>query len=281
MKRFLMLICFALTIICVQAKPKKANFYYMFFSPEREMVVEDSLLRISLGIDPNCQYYRDLDRHLNNNPLIVLELENKSEDIVYIDLARSFINRNKKSQMFWDNTQVINSSGTSGAAAVNLGAVANATGIGGVIGALAQGITIGGGKSSSTTTITQSERILRLPPFSTETITMPLNYNDAIENLGFRTAWNFKWCGESYFLINEMNVGDKETWTTKDSPMTFRVFVTYSDSEQFDKELKKNIFIYCDTLIGPREWIGSKESTKEIHDLGYPLDKPYIMLKRE
>lgn len=265
----------------MQAKPKKANFYYLFFSPEKETVAEDSLLRISLKIEPRCEYWRDLDRNLYNNPIVVIELENKSEDIVYIDLARCFINRNKKSQMFWDNTQIINSKGASGGASINLGAITNATGIGGVVGTLAQGISIGGGSSSSTSTIKQDERVLRLPPFATKTIRMTLNYDNAIECLGYRKAWNLKWSGETYYLVDEMNVGDKVTWTAKDSPITLRTFITYSDSEQFDRIFKSNIFIYCDTMVGTREWIGSKESKKEIQGLGYSLDRPYIMVKKE
>ena len=280
-KRLCIFVCFVLTMMCLQAKPKKASFYYLFFSPEKETGVEDSLLRISMDSHSNCAYWRDLGRNLFNNPLIVIELENKSEDIVYIDLARCFINRNKKSQMFWDNTQVVNSGGNSKDVAVNLGSITNAIGVGGVVGTLAQGISIGSGSSTSTSTIKQDERILRLPPFAVKTITVPLEYDNSIPFLGYRKANNFKWYGETYCTYAEKNVGEEVTWTAKDSPITLRAFITYSDSEQFDRMFKSNIFIYCDTMVGTREWIGSKESTKEIQGFGYSLDKPHIMVKKE
>ena len=82
--------------------------------------------------------------------------ENNSDKIMTIDRTKSFFqNQNELAQMYYDPTVQTNTTsttqGTGRGVGVNLGAVAGAVGIGGVLGTALSGVTVGGSNSTSTT----------------------------------------------------------------------------------------------------------------------------------
>ena len=83
----------------------------------------------------------------------------------YIDLANSFKISDKgiSTPHYSNNTYTVNKSSGSGGS-INVGAVANAIGVGGTVGTLASGLNVGGGTSSGTTVTETEERILTIPP---------------------------------------------------------------------------------------------------------------------
>lgn len=82
--------------------------------------------------------------------------ENNSDKIMTIDRTKSFFqNQNDLVQMYYDPTVQTNTTSTTQGSGkgvgVNLGAVAGAVGIGGVLGTALSGVTVGGSNSMSTT----------------------------------------------------------------------------------------------------------------------------------
>ena len=96
-------------------------------------------------------------------------VQNKSDETIYIDLANSFkISDKGISTPYYSNkTYTVNKSSGSGGS-INVGAVANAIGVGGTVGTLASGLNVGGGTSSGATVTETEERILTIPPHSSE-----------------------------------------------------------------------------------------------------------------
>lgn len=92
-------------------------------------------------------------------------VQNKSDETVYIDLANSFkISDKGISTPYYSNkTYTVNKSSGAGGS-INVGAVANAIGVGGTVGTLASGLNVGGGTSSGATVTETEERILTIPP---------------------------------------------------------------------------------------------------------------------
>ena len=83
-------------------------------------------------------------------------VENHTDQIMTIDRTKSFFqNRNCIAQMYYDPTVQTNTTSTTDGSGrgvgVNLGAVANAVGIGGILGVALSGVNVGSSRSSSVT----------------------------------------------------------------------------------------------------------------------------------
>ena len=148
---------------------KDAKCAYVYFDSDDNWVIQDSLIKITTAIS-SFQYTDKIgSRTFTSTATVLFSLENLSDEILYVDLGSSFIIRNQLPEMLWNNSQHIVTEGKSTGASVNIGAITNAMGIGGSIGSLANGVSVGGSNSTSQSTLTQQERILRLPPFSSQT----------------------------------------------------------------------------------------------------------------
>lgn len=281
MRRFVLLFLVIIFATVCYGKAPKAKFGYMFFNTNSTLLENDSLVKVCVSIDDNCWYSRDLDRHLENNPKVIVKIENATTKLLFFDLAQCFIIRNKKAEMFWDNTQNIRTSGSNKGGTMHIGSITNALGVGGVVGTLANGLTIGGETNSSISTITQNERVLRIPPLSEEIIRIPI-YSKSLDHFGYKVTTNLSWEGSSFYYLNPgILKGECLNFTLNNTPLQLSIFLTYSKTEGFEEEKNMSFNLYVDKLVGTKEWIGSKESTNEIKQLGYNISNPYFMVKFE
>ena len=72
-------------------------------------------------------------------------VQNKTNKPIYIDLGNSFYISLGQSTCYYVPSSTTTSSSSGGGAGVNLGSVAGALGVGGVVGQLAGGVNVGGG----------------------------------------------------------------------------------------------------------------------------------------
>lgn len=101
-----------------------------------------------------------------------INIKNKTSNPIYIDAANSFrIEPSGKAEAFYSGVSVTNTTGKQSGGTLGLGAVANALGVGGVVGTLAHGVGIGGGSNNSTSVTTTESNIIAIPPGGV--ITMP------------------------------------------------------------------------------------------------------------
>ena len=100
-------------------------------------------------------------------------VENNTDKIMTVDRTKSFFqDQNSLAQMYYDPTVQTNTKsttvGNTNGSSVNLGAVANAVGIGGVLGTALSGVNVGGSNSTSTTntntTYTIDQPKISIPP---------------------------------------------------------------------------------------------------------------------
>lgn len=96
-----------------------------------------------------------------------IKVINKTDAPIYIDLASCFkiMNGGYSVPYFTNSVYTEGTSNTKGGA-LNMGAVAGALGVGGVLGTLAGGINIGGATTKSAGITTTEQRILTIPPRS-------------------------------------------------------------------------------------------------------------------
>lgn len=92
-------------------------------------------------------------------------LKNLTDKTMLIDLGNSFkLFSDGTFSTFYDNTIITTSSGSSKAVGLNVGSVASVLGIGGALGTLAGGVTVGGSRGKTTSTTQIKERIISIPP---------------------------------------------------------------------------------------------------------------------
>ena len=88
-----------------------------------------------------------------------IEIENKTNRIIYIDLANSFrINTDNTYKNYYDTEQTSVSHGNSSGGAVGLGGIASVLGVGGMVGTLANSVTVGGSSQNTVMTTYSMER---------------------------------------------------------------------------------------------------------------------------
>ncbi len=281
MNRIITIILTLCVSFVVNAKKNEAKFGYLFFESEKNWVAEDSLIRLSASITSFAHTDKLIgSRAFSSNAWITVKVENPSDDILYIDLGSSFILRNRQAQMLWDNSQKVVTNGSSSGGSVNLGAVTDAIGIGGIAGTLASGISIGGGNSSSASIVTQAERVLRLPPFAEQVFTMQI-FMPGMGGLGWKTSPSWRLIDGMTMSNPNITTGEVVNYSFETTPLKIQLYFKYAVSEAFASANRITLPFYANLLVGTKEWPGQEKSVKEVNKYGYDLDKPYITVMFE
>lgn len=179
-------------------------------------------------------------------------IKNLTDEIMVIDQTMSFVvNTDGSSTSYYDptvKTQTVTDfqSGTKGAS-VGLGSVANALGIGGVVGKLMNGVTVGGsntsGQSVTNTTYFADQPKIALAPHATGEMSKVFKLN----NIGTDVfADNL----ERFARIGVINIDPESSNPYKKSPLRFSVCISYSldNGESFDK-IVSEYYVNCLTCI--------------------------------
>ena len=162
-------------------------------------------------------------------------LHNKSNHIIYVDLGNSFkIKRNGKFSMYYDNSQTTVTEGIGSSVGLQVGSVASVLGIGGVLGTIASGLSLGSGNSTTTSTTYTHQRIIAIPPGGIHELET-VYYEDIM-----------KWA----YNKGEILKGVKNTYNANNSRVTAQIIVSYSDYETFDKISMLNAKLYVREIIG-------------------------------
>lgn len=169
------------------------------------------------------------------NPALLVRVTNKTNRNIYVDLANTFIERKGEVSPYYvpssSTTTITSGSGVG----VNMGAVAGAVGIGGVVGTLANGVNVGGGSSLSTSNTVYAQRVIIIPPKMTVKLDPQLlfvkegKYCDGflIDN---RSA--IEEIPEFFFDKEDngrrMSTGEVLNYDEKESPIKFKFMIGYS-----------------------------------------------------
>ena len=211
---------------------KKTLCAFPIFGISKNSVMQDSNLRLIIS-------------HYSAGGYAVWA-ENLSDNNIYIDLANSFkINDTGNSEPYFTNKTYTTNSSSSSGGGINLGAVAGAVGIGGVVGTLSNGISVGGSGSKGTSVTEQEERIMVIPPHGKRMLPLEKKANKkSVDDV------------PEYFSPTLMpTTGIKkyeyqDLYTEDNSPSVFRRTVTYSTAPDFSSYTRLNVDIYLKGLLG-------------------------------
>lgn len=125
---------------------KEANYAILRFKPNAQSVVANEEVTVSFKTE--IDYYK-------GEPILV-QLSNKTNRTLYIDLGNSMLSVQGVSKAFYvPQTTTTSSTGTTGAS-VNLGALTGSR--------VLSGVSVGGASSSTTVSTTYAQRVLAVPP---------------------------------------------------------------------------------------------------------------------
>ncbi len=243
-------------------KPKKAVTGYCKLS-----VADDSqIANKDVEIDFISGCYRPYNNNWNNpmvpndcilgsiNNYIKFIIKNRTDKTIYIDLGNTFFSRGTVSAPLYVPSATSETVGRGTGASVNLGGVANAAGLGGTaVGALANAVNVGGGKTSSSTTTTYSQRIIAVAPNSSQVLDPQIIFLlDAqlqfpvftINTYSDRTATTYN---GSVVLSNQLL-----NWSKVDSPVKLGFFLTYSFDESIQSKANVKASLHLSEMVGVR-----------------------------
>ena len=121
---------------------------------------------------------------------ISVEIQNSSEEMMYVDLNNTSFRCIKSASTYYVNSSTTTSTSSESGGSLNVGAITSALGIGGILGTLANGVNVGGGNTSGTSTTVYADRIIIIPPHSTHSLSPKLFYNMYLEE-PYKTDFKF------------------------------------------------------------------------------------------
>lgn len=204
----------------------------------------------------------------------VLVMVNKTKENMYVDLTRSFkINGMGNAIPFYDEKIYSTSHGSNTGAGVNLGAVAGALGVGGVVGNIANGVNVGGSTSNSVQVTQADQPVMVIPPGGK--IHFPLEKtikDNKVEEL----PEIFYYCGSYYDFVNsfvpsgiawgnrkyiedDASINSKKIqlhknglveFTSENTPKRYQYIVSYSTDPSFSKVNRAKLSLYLRGIYG-------------------------------
>ncbi|MBQ3044233.1 MAG: hypothetical protein IJD53_07295 [Alistipes sp.] len=195
----------------------------------------------------NGEVEADFQRSYSYRGNLDLALKNKTNQIIYVDLANSFSTDKFESRCYYDPSKVVSvNNGRSSGGSLNLGAVAGALGIGGVIGTLASGVTLGGGKSGGTTTTFSSQRFITIPPRGSGYISECQRYNGETVKEGEDFT--------ALLVSISVNKNALLVYNETNSPCKRDYYITYSTDPEFKTYSVLKFTIYFHQVVGASIW---------------------------
>lgn len=141
----------------VEKSNKKANWIYRLLRVHNLSIIgnDDVKMQVSLSQNKNKG---------NTEVSLIVNIENTTDKSIYLDLANSSFRKVNQATSFFINSSTTTSSGNEGGGSINLGSIASILGVGGAVGTIASGTSVGGSKSSGTSTTIYADRVIMIPP---------------------------------------------------------------------------------------------------------------------
>lgn len=233
---------------------KKANAVWYFLAQASSSVTQDDNVSVLYGI--YTKYANEVYEQAPY-PTMRIELTNKSDKIIYIDLGTSYLKKNDVAFVIYTPTITSRMTGQSVGIGVNAGTMANAAGIGGMVGAALSGVTINGGKGSSVTTTTYAQRVVSVPPKSSVLLDdIPILTAGSEKALGDLFYYKevgigkMKWTGCFSYKFKDVESGSINEFSESNTPFTIGCYLNYSFSENFATSQGLETAYYVKKIIG-------------------------------
>lgn len=245
---------------------KKANGIWGIFGINSNSIISNKDIEISIisGVIGNKDKNNvtkfipseELDSYVNlSNAALTISIRNKQNRTIYLDLGNTFYVSMGESQCYYIPTSTTTTSSNSGGAAVNLGAVTGALGIGGAVGTLASGVNVGGGNTHGTINTTYAQRIIALAPMGSVNLDAQFLFGNTVKKIcnglslvvkgidSYHKYLNFNFSKKS--PNGELKIGEHLKYNENSSPVNLSFVISYSYAENCTnmKSIQTNLFL--------------------------------------
>lgn len=240
----------------IKEKEKPAYYGWCIMGVEENSVLSTEEITIEFRQETYTEGFDVLgtpDYNLHNK--FFVQILNKTDNIIYIDLGSTFrVMGDGTSKVYYDTSQTTINKGNISGASVNMGAIAGTSGIGGTIGTLANGISIGGGNTTSITKTYMKERIVSVPPHGRiplEKYVIERTKGSKFEVISEGEDFHFDFIKSQ---IPPITLGGKYMYKADNSPYRANYSINYSKDSDFSRIYVAKASIYLRELIGDRKW---------------------------
>lgn len=188
--------------------------------------------------------------------MIEISLRNKSNRTIFVDLANSFVINGDNATPYYVPSATSTISESSRGGSVGLGAVTGALGIGGKIGQVASGVTVGGSTSKGSSTTTFAQRIVSIPPSSSITLE-PKDIGEELIKKHFLPFSIEKGLCEEEKKSYDINFfhaihgrGEKMDIPEPETSCPLAIFITYAYDETMSSVLSMRMDFYVRQVLG-------------------------------
>ena len=246
-------------------KIQNAPYCHVYFGVTKNSTLANKDLEISFLMSDKI-FSEDFD----------IIIKNKSERIIYIDKGNCYRVINEKEPYCYYNAAEQTTVGRSSdaGASVGLGSIAGVLGVGGVAGQLANGISVGGGASSTSSTTYIGQRVIAIPPRSerklceNKVIKVSRNWSKTIDpnedfrtyHHGNRTDGSWDYCkvhpeaAQFGLYKGDVKVNQVLTYREDNTPYRREYTLTYSLDEKFETYSTINFKLFVHQVIGCKYW---------------------------
>lgn len=225
-------------------KDKQASKVVPIWGISGNSVLSDENITVSFKV------MYDFPESIKSRKIIgyVVQVQNKTNKNIYIDLANSFkIDDQGQSTSYFSNRTITTNTNSGSGAGLNVGAVTGALGVGGVLGTLAGGVNVGGGSSAGTSVTESQERILVVPPHAMASLPLEKKVDEE----------NIKEVPERFTLHDlpdggiPVNIEEfKILYDENNSIAKNRRIITYSTTSDFSTYSRLDIELYIRAVLG-------------------------------
>ena len=201
--------------------------------------------------------------HIGNCCQYGINVRNKTEKVIYIDLGNTFrVEQNGKSFIYYDASKQISvTHGNASGGSLGLGSVANVLGIGGVVGTLANGVSVGGGNQHSVSTAYSPQRIIAIAPHGTNYLSMhkevEVKPETALTNRKIEYLSHCECFSKNISLLENISIksgtlhkGETHIFSESESPAKREYLITYSTEETFNSYSTIKFGLYVQQVYG-------------------------------
>lgn len=237
-------------VICnVSKSQKKAKWIYRLLRVHNGSVIGNEDVKMNA-------YIKQYKLYGDDESELYVTIENCSDRIIYLDLGSSSYRKSKSASTFFVNSSTTKSNGQDTGGSVNLGSIASVLGVGGAIGTIASGTTLGGQTKTGTSTTIYAERIITVAPHSVYTLPAKKFYSSSVEEpykKGFKYGDRFKY---------------KQPDKLKDSP--WEIILSYAKEDDIENTRRLDMGIFISEEISVKSsWDDCIKNITEIAPIHY------------
>lgn len=206
---------------------KDSKYFFPIMAMSDSSIVSNSDMEMKIVPTVVCSYTSNYDIRYS------IELQNKTDKVVYVDLANSFrIYSDGTSTSYFSTEQTTVNEGSSSSVGLNLGGITNALGVGGIIGTLAGATTVGSSNQHSVATTYTNQRFLAIPPHSKKNLTEFKQVK--VKRDEYKTISDiemYEFCKDDLRGILKKN--NYISYSEEESPYSVQYIITYSTTQNF------------------------------------------------